>query len=63
MLKAFNVYAEAVPFLEKAHELDPNNVGTVELLKNVTFRIRELDGMMAKYEQYNALFKQMTGAM
>ena len=59
--KAFQVYAKAVPYLEKAYASDPTNVGTVELLKNVTFRIRDLDGMMAKYEKYNALFKSMTG--
>lgn len=59
--KAFQVYAKAVPYLEKAYASDPNNVGTVELLKNVTFRIRDLGGMMAKYEKYNALFKSMTG--
>ena len=59
--KAFQVYAKAVPYLEKAYQSDPTNVGTVELLKNVTFRIRELDGMMNKYEKYNTLFKSMTG--
>ncbi len=61
--KAFVVYAEAVPFLEKAAEIDPSNLGTIELLKNVTFRIREMDGMMEKYEKYNNLYKQMTGQM
>ena len=61
--KAFVVYAEAVPFLEKAAEIDPSNLGTIELLKNVTFRIREMDGMMEKCEKYNNLYKQMTGQM
>lgn len=55
-------YAKAVPYLERASQIDPTNLGTVELLKNVTFRIREMDGMMAKYEKYNALYKSMTGA-
>lgn len=61
LMAAFKVYAEAVPFLEKAHEADPSNIGTVELLKNVTFRIRDLDGMMEKYDKYNNLFKSMSG--
>lgn len=58
--KGLETFAKAVPYLERASEIDPTNLGTVELLKNVTFRIREMDGMMAKYEKYNALYKSMT---
>lgn len=59
LMSAFTVFAQAVPYLEKASQIDPSNIGTIELLKNVTFRIRDLDGMMEKYEKYNALFKQL----
>ena len=62
LMKAFEEFAKAVPYLEKASQIDPSNLGTVELLKNVTFRIRDLDGMMEKYEKYNALFKQLSGS-
>lgn len=58
--KGLAMFAQAVPYLEKAYQIDPNNIGTVELLKSVTFRIREMDGMMAKYEKYNDLYKKMT---
>lgn len=55
--KAFEVYAQAIPYLEKATEIDPTNMGTLELLKNVTFRIREMEGMQAKYDKYAAMLK------
>lgn len=57
--KAYEVYAEAVPYFEKANQIDPSNVATVEMLKNVTFRIRDLNGMMAKYEKYKAMLDAM----
>lgn len=57
--KAYQVYSLAIPFLEKANTLDPSNVATVEMLKNVTFRIRDIDGMMPKYEKYKALLDKM----
>ena len=58
-MKAFAVYAQAVPYLEKAHSIDPSNAATLEILKNVTFRIREMDGMQAKYEKYDAELKAL----
>jgi hypothetical protein len=53
------VYAEAVPWFEKAHAIDPSNIGAVEYLKILSFRLRDMDGMMDKYNKYNELFKQM----
>ena len=54
------MYASGLPYLEKAHELDPKNAATVELLKNLSFRLRDYDGMQTKYEKYNELFKSMS---
>jgi len=56
---AYAVFREAVPPLEKAHELDPTNSVAIELLKNVTFRLREDAGMQAKFEVYDKLFKEL----
>ncbi len=59
-LKAVNdVYAEAIPVLEKAHELKPDDASTVEYLKSICFRLRDEEGIMEKYTVYNELFKQM----
>lgn len=57
--KVFAVYLQAIAPLEKAHLLNPTEVVTVELLKNVTFRLRDMDGMMDKYNKYNELLKTM----
>ena len=46
-------YKAAVPVLEAAYELNPNSLPTVETLKVLTFKLRDEDGMMAKYEKYN----------
>ncbi len=58
LAKVSAVYASAIPILEKAHQANPDDLTTVELLKNVTFRLRD-DGMGEKYEQYNALYNSM----
>lgn len=55
--KIMEVYSMAIPPLEKAYELNPDEVSTVELLKNVTFRLRDQDGMMDKYNKYNEILK------
>jgi len=52
-------YKAALPYLEKAHGLQPNTAIVVELLKNVSFRFRDQPGMMEKYEKYNALYQAM----
>ena len=57
--KVFDAYKEAIPPLERAYEIDPKNPIAIELLKNVTFRLRDEPGMMEKYEKYNELFKQI----
>ncbi len=57
-LKASNdIYAAAVPYLEKAYELNPNDYNTLNMLKSLTFRLQDQPGMMEKYEKYDALLK------
>ena len=51
--RVIDCYKAAVPVLEAAYELNPNSLPTVETLKVLTFRLRDEDGMMAKYEKYN----------
>ena len=53
------VYAQAFPWFEKAHSINPSDIAAVEYLKALGFRLRDMDGMMDKYNKYNELFKQM----
>lgn len=55
------VYKQAVPYFEKAHELKPDDADTLEYIKSLCFRLRDEEGMQAKYEHYNALFKKAKG--
>ncbi len=57
--KVIEAYKPAVPVLESAFELDPKNVTVVETLKNLTFRLRDEEGMMAKYEKYNKTLNEL----
>ncbi len=57
--KVTATYMESVPYLEKSLELRPNDFTTVETLKVLTFRLRDEDGMMAKYEKYNKLYEEL----
>lgn len=59
-LKAVNaVFMQAMPWLEKALELKPNDLNTVDYLKSLSFRLRDEEGMADKYEKYNELFKSL----
>ena len=61
-LKAVNeVYKSAIPWFEKAHELKPGDVNTLDFLKSISFRLRDEEGMMDLYNKYNELFKQAKG--
>lgn len=53
------IYADAVAPLERAYEITPEERATVELLKNLTFRLREDPEMNTKYEKYDAIYKAM----
>ena len=57
--KVIASYKNAVPVLEAAYELNPNSLPTVETLKVLTFRLRDEEGMMPKYEKYNKLYEEM----
>ena len=60
--KVTDIYKEALPFLEKAHELNPKDFSTVETLKILTFRLREEEGIGAKSEKYTKLYNEMKAA-
>ena len=53
------IYAESLPWLEKAYAIDPSNLANAEYLKMITFRLRDMDGMMPKYEQYKAVYESL----
>ncbi len=46
------VYARSVPYLERAHELDPSQENPVLLLKNVLYRLRDQPGFTDAYKKY-----------
>ncbi len=61
-LKLVNaVYMKALPCFEKALALKENDPETLGFLKSLCFRLRDEEGMMPKYEQYNAQWKAVTG--
>lgn len=53
-----DIYMQAVPYFEKAHEINPDHFETIQLLKQLCFRLRDEEGIMDKYNKYNALFQQ-----
>ena len=59
--KVRSVYMESIPYLEKAHELNPQNVDCAQILKEVCFLLREEPGVMDKYNKYNAEYKKLKG--
>ena len=48
-------------YVEKAHELNPQNVDCAQILKEVCFLLREEPGVMDKYNKYNAEYKKLKG--
>ena len=61
-LKEVNaIYMEAIPWLEKALELKPEDPSSVELLKSICFRLRDEEGMMDKYTKYNEMYRRVQG--
>ena len=61
-LKEVNAaYMKSLHWLEKAMELKPESVDCAEYLKVLCFRLRNEDGIMDKYNKYNALFKKLKG--
>ncbi len=61
LAEANAVYASAIPVLERAHEISPEDLSAVEYLKSLCFRLRDDEAIMEKYTKYNDLFNQMKG--
>jgi len=58
MLKKIDqTYMEAVPWLEKAYQLK-TDFTTLEMLKQLSFKLRDYEGMMDKYNYYNPLYQE-----
>ena len=53
------VYAEAIPWLEKAFSIKSDDASTISYLNSLCFRLRDFDGMMDKYNKYHELYMQM----
>ena len=52
------VYSEAIPWMERAYELDPTDTVALEYLNMLCFRVRDTSAeMQAKYEHYHALYQ------
>ena len=51
----------AVPWFEKAHQIKPDDIDTLEFLKSLCFRLRDEPGIMEKYNTYNDLYKKAKG--
>jgi tetratricopeptide (TPR) repeat protein len=52
----YDVFRLAVAPLEKAYSINPSEIVTIELLKNLTFRLREDPGMAEKFAKYEELY-------
>lgn len=56
----FDIYLKSIAPLERAHELNPTEPVAIELLKNVTFRLRDTDPeIAAKNKKYDELFRNL----
>ena len=53
------VYAEAIPWLEKAFSIKSDDASTISYLNSLCFRLRDMPGMMDKYNKYHELYMQM----
>ncbi len=56
-----DIYRQAIPAFEKALEIQPNSVDTLESLKALCFRLRDDAGMMDKYNKYNDAWNAAKG--
>ena len=52
---------KALPYFEKAMEIRPDAVDCAEYLKQLCFRLRDEEGVMDKYNKYNAIYKKLKG--
>ena len=56
-----SIYSQAVPYLEVAHEIMPQNPDPVQLLKTLCYRLRDEPGIQEKYDKYFPLWKAAKG--
>ncbi|MFI3247999.1 MAG: tetratricopeptide repeat protein [Rikenellaceae bacterium] len=54
-----DTYAESIPCFEAAYEIKPTDRGTLEYLKQLCFRLRDMPGVMDKYTKYNELLNAL----
>ncbi len=54
-----DIYAAAIPILERAYELKPTDIGAAEYLKSLCFRLRDEEGVMDKYNKYNDIYNTL----
>ncbi len=53
-------FRKSIPYMERALEIQPDNLPTLESLRNLYFRYRnESDEMMKKYEEVNARWDEL----
>lgn len=51
----------AIEMLEKAHQIDPKEVNTVALLRELYYTLRDVDpANLVKHQQYDELYKSLT---
>ena len=53
------IYAEAIPWLEKAHGINPTDASTITYLNSLCYRLRDMDGIMDKYNKYHELYMNL----
>ncbi len=51
-------YASTIPYFEKARELNPEDTNSIQILKEIYFKLRDRSPeMMKKYEEYKAMLE------
>ena len=56
---AVAMYKDALPYFEKAIELNPKDVNSVDFAKQIYFRFRDEGDNMQKFEKYNQLLQEL----
>ena len=60
MAKSNVEFKKALPYIEKAYNINNNSKESIEALKNIYFRFRsESDEMNKKFQEYNEKLKNM----
>ena len=56
---AVAMYKDAIPYFEKAIELNPGDVNSIDLVKQIYFRFRDEGDNMQKFEHYNQRLQEL----